>query len=194
MSYDVEFCFTNDARKQEALAKISQTADQWERASMEGTGMFYGICGWAFSDFIGEMRRDIGIKNTEDKDSQSFFVKVGDLRKLAAALDAYMETEGAQKYEMYLDLFGCNGLHIYDPDRPPVVKDDPDYWSEEDCWVTFRQAAEMRKALMTGGAYMDELWDIIRFQGYFLNGFSKAMDTYFFDAPNDELVLVNESY
>lgn len=193
MSYDVEFCFTNEARKQEALAKMPETAQYWERASMEGTGMFYGICGWAFSDFIREMRRDIGKPNKEDKENQSFFVTVGDLRKLAAALDAYQKTEGAQKYEMYIDMFGCNGLHIYDPDLP-FPKSDFSYWDEKDCWVTIRQATEMRKALMEAGFYMEELWDILRCEGYFLNSFSKVMNTYFLDAPDDELVLVFESY
>ena len=194
MSYDVEFCFTNDARKQETLAKISQTANQWELASMEGTGMFYGICGWAFSDFIREMRYAIGITDEKDKDHQQFFVKVSELRKLAAALDAYMETEGAKKYEMYLEVFGTEGFRIYDPTTPFPDKNNPDYWDESDCWITIAQAAEMKKALLSAGFYMDELWDIIRTNGYFLNGFSKVMNTYFFDAPDDELVLVYESY
>lgn len=186
MSYDVAFCTENDMRKNVLMSQYKEGT--WQYNYAQKYGVFFDLSGWRWSNFIKVMRIDIGKPNPEDKDS--FYIQVGDLRKMAKAIEAYRATEGAKRYEMYIDVCNVNGFHIYNPTLPFPTNE----WDERTCWLSIDQVYEMKCAICSAGEFMEELWEIVMDEGEYFGDFAPIVNKIFADAPDDELVLVEESY
>lgn len=198
MSYDVLFCIQNEDRKNAYVETIDP--NNWARECAELYGDFYDLCGRQYSEFIDDLRYEVGKKNDNEEDEPSFFITVGVLRKIAKAIEDYHATEGAKKYDMYAEVFGVTDFHIYDPEVPEIflaaLHENDACVNEQICWITIQQAFEMKKALLSAGNFMESIWDYLRLENNYtgLDDLSKVLKEVFADAPDDELVLIRESY
>lgn len=192
MSYDVCFCVDNEESKSKVINYFEHGS--WEQKDAQEFGSFYSLSGWCYSSFIQAMRAEIGRKAIEETD---FYVRVSDLWKIASAIEAFAHTEGAKKFQKYIDIFNVQDFRVYDPELPfskEFFDMDRDYWDERACWLSLDQVFEMKKALMSAGNFMEGLWKIARSEGCWMNDFPKVVKDLFADASDDELIIVSESY